>query len=278
MSLRTRFSSFWTREDRERVYRSRPLPQGLWEELNSRQGKVSGFSLDVYQEAELLCIGAGGLGSNILQGAVRKGIRKIFLLDDDEVEYSNLTRQLFFRKDVGKNKALQLGCWLASWALFPLEVAAYPYRFLEALELGHDFSHVRAILCLVDNNPTRKAASLYGLQFGIPVIHAAVSRDGNSLYVAVQEPGKACFGCMLPHALNDESYPCQLPGIIDVLQVASGLVVYALDTILCGRHREWNFRSISLDGSLPDASRLIPKRKDCPLCGGKNENQGNPAG
>jgi len=138
-------------------------------------------------------------------------------------------------------------------------------------ERGHDFKNYDVIFCGVDNNPTRTNASIFGIEHKIPLIHAAVSRDGNQMYCAVQEPGKACFGCILPHSVNDDTYPCNLPGIIDVVQLVSGFVVFALDTILSGRYREWNLRSISLDGSLPDSSINVPRKQNCDLCGfGKN--------
>ena len=86
----------------------------------------------------------------------------------------------------------------------------------------------------------------------------------------IQEPGQACFGCLQPHAINDDSYPCDLPGIIDINQVIAGFMVYALDTILMGRHREWNLRDVFLNGSVPETPAVIEKNPDCPLCGDRD--------
>ena len=86
------------------------------------------------------------------------------------------------------------------------------------------------------------------------------------MYCAVQQPGKACFGCLMPHEINNSLYPCNLPGIIDIIQVVSDFAVYALDTIIMGRHREWNLKMLSLDGSLPESSLLVPKKDNCSLC------------
>ena len=85
------------------------------------------------------------------------------------------------------------------------------------------------------------------------------------MYCAVQQPGKVCFGCLMPCEINYSTYPCNLPGIIDIIQVVSGFTVYALDTIIMGRHREWNLRMLSLDGSLPELSLLVPKKDNCPM-------------
>jgi molybdopterin/thiamine biosynthesis adenylyltransferase len=149
---------------------------------------------------------------------------------------------------------------------FKSTIRGYPYRFQEALERGMDLSIYNAIICAVDNNPTRISAAEYCFSKDIPLVTNAVSRDGIQMYCVIQEPGKACFGCLMPHAVNSNRYQCNLPGIIDVIQVVSGLTVYALDTILMQRNREWNLRMFSLDGSIPDSSLVIPKNDNCPLC------------
>lgn len=250
--------------------RGRPLPVAQQHELNSRQAKIEGFHLPSYQDAHVTLIGAGGIGSLVGTSLIRKGLGHLTILDDDVVELSNLTRQLYSPNDIGKFKALRLASRLAAEALFPAQLSAYPLRFQELPNEGRDLT-CNLIVCGVDNNPTRRAVSVYGLQHRIPVIHAAVSRDGNALYVMLQEAsGGACWGCAFPNYLNDISYPCQLPGIIDVLHVVAGLIVYAVDSLLCGRPREWNVRQVYLDGGVPDRARLVPPRPGCALCTGYN--------
>src|ERR1035438_3232436 len=70
-----------------------------------RQTKIAGFDQAVFSRSSVLCIGAGGLASHIAPTLVRKGIGSITLLDGDVVEESNLNRQRFYQKDVGKFKA-----------------------------------------------------------------------------------------------------------------------------------------------------------------------------
>ncbi len=248
------------------TYKTKPLDESKWSDLNFSQEKIAGFFLDIYQKVSVLLIGAGAIGFLVGLGLVRKGIGIIDNLDDDVVELKNLTRQLFSPKDVGKNKAISAARILSEQGFFKTTIRGYPYRFQEALEMVMDFSGYDVIICGVDNNPTRISVSEYCQKNRIPAIISGVSRDGNLMYCAVQEPGKACFGCIMPHAINDDSYPCNLPGIIDIIQVVSGFTVYALDTILMGRYREWNVKMISLDGSVPDSSMLVHKNPNCELC------------
>ncbi|OAT81676.1 sulfur carrier protein ThiS adenylyltransferase ThiF [Desulfotomaculum copahuensis] len=52
--------------------------------------------------------GAGGLGSNCAQFLVRSGFKRFKIVDFDRVEQSNLNRQFFFAKQVGRLKVLAL--------------------------------------------------------------------------------------------------------------------------------------------------------------------------
>ena len=185
----------------------------------------------------------------------------------------NNTRQLYLRDDVGENKALSLGGHLSEEGLFPCAITAYPYRFEEMLEKGYDFEDYDTILFLPDNNPTRVKGSIYGLEHAIPIIHGATSRDGNDGRCIIQEPGGACFGCIVPNEIDDDSYPCHLPGIIDVTQVVAGLVVYAVDTVLSDRPRAWNYKKIFLTGGAPDECELVERDPGCALCGQRRKDE-----
>jgi len=252
---------------KSKVYKTKPLRQKLQKELNSSQVKVHKFQHEKFNKARIIMVGAGAIGSHVSLALVRKGIGYLEICDDDTVEYKNLTRQLFSIKDIGKNKAIAMARILSKQGLSKTTIQAYPCRFQEAFEAGVDLTRIDAVICGVDNNPTRQAVAGFCLENKLPLVMSAVSRDANQMYCVVQEPGQACFGCILPEALNDSRYPCNLPGIIDIIQVVSGMTVYALDTVLMQRHREWNIKMVFLDGSVPDSSALLQRKPGCVLCG-----------
>ena len=256
---------------KHKIYKTRSLKQRYMQKLNYNQAKIVGFDLEVFQAAKVAVIGAGAIGSHVCLGLVRKGIGVLDIFDDDVVEAQNLTRQLFSSKDLRKNKAVRLAKLLVKHGFFKTSITGYPYRFQEALEMGFDFSQYNIILTLVDNNPTRIATTKYCIQKDIPLIVSAISRDGNQMYCAIQQPQKACFGCIQPNAINDFSYPCHLPAIIDIIHVVSGVTIFSIDTVLMKRHREWNYRSIILDGFMPDAGVVVPRGENCQICGSKGQ-------
>ncbi len=231
-----------------------------------RQNKIPGFDQEIFSKSQVLCIGAGGLISQIAPTLVRKGIGGITLLDDDIVETSNLNRQRFYIKDVGKNKALELSENLLAECIAETEIVGIPFRLQEAIALGIDLSCDVAI-CGVDNNSARVAASWYFRRKNIPVIFTAVSRDADHGYVFVQDKDGPCIACMFPDIVNDDRFPCPgTPAIADILQAVGALTVYAVDTVLMKRTRTWNYRRISLADPTLDGGSMIAQREECELC------------
>jgi molybdopterin-synthase adenylyltransferase len=231
-----------------------------------RQGRIPGFDQAAFSKASVLCIGAGGIISQIAPTLVRKGIGRITLLDDDLVETTNLNRQRFYIEDVGENKAVALAKNLKRECIGRTEIRASGLRLEEATACGINLTCDVAI-CGVDNNPARVVASRHFRGLGIPVIFTAASINGDHGYVFVQDRTGPCIGCLFPDMVDDDRYPCPgTPAIADILQAVGSLAVYAVDTLLMNRARFWNYRRISLaDGTL-DGATLIPVRRGCQIC------------
>jgi len=228
-----------------------------------RQHQVSGFDQEIFSAAHALCIGAGGLISNIAPALARKGIGGLTFLDSDSVEVSNLNRQRFYIKDVGENKAVALARNLQAECIAATEIRGVAVRLEEAIARGIDLSCDVAI-CGVDNNPARVAASRYFRSRSVPVVFTAVSRDADHGYVFVQGREGACIGCLFPDMADDDRYPCPgTPAIGEILQAVGALAVYAVDTLLMSRPRAWNYRRISLSDSTMDGASQFPARVDC---------------
>ena len=231
-----------------------------------RQTRIPGFDQAGFSRGSVLCIGAGGIVSQIAPTLIRKGIGKITLLDDDFVEPSNLNRQRFYIKDVGVNKAVALARNLQAECIVATEICGCPFRLEEAIARGMDLACDVAI-CGVDNNPARVLASSYFRRRRIPVIFTAVSRDADHGYVFVQVRDGPCIACLFPDMVNDDSYPCPgTPAIADILQAVGALTVYAVDSLLTERPRAWNYRRLGLSDPNLDGGSMIARRDACLSC------------
>ncbi len=231
-----------------------------------RQRNIPGFDQEIFSRSHVLCVGAGGIISQIAPTLARKGIGRITLLDHDSVEPSNLNRQRFYRKDVGKNKAIALARNLQPECIVATEIRAHAFRLEEAIVREMDLACDVAI-CGVDNNPGRVAASRHFRAKKVPVIFTAVSRDADHGYVFVQEMDGPCIACMFPDMANDDRFPCPgTPAIADILQAVGALAVYAVDAVIMQRPRTWNYRRISLSNPRIDGGSMISANETCVLC------------
>jgi molybdopterin/thiamine biosynthesis adenylyltransferase len=241
-------------------FRGRSIPGA-----EDRQQKIPGFDQALFSGSGVTCVGAGGLAAFIAPTLMRKGIGRITVLDDDRVEVSNLNRQRFYEKDLGKNKAVALAGNLQRECIVASDLRGIPFRLEEAIARDLDLS-CQVAVCGIDNNPGRVAASRYFRAKGIPVIFAAISRDGDHGYVFVQDIAGPCIACLLPDVIDDDRYPCPgTPAIADILQAVGALVVYAVDTLLMKRPRGWNYRRIGLSDGTTDGCAMIPVRHGCQM-------------
>jgi molybdopterin-synthase adenylyltransferase len=232
-----------------------------------RQTRVPGFDQARLSGSRIVCIGAGGLVGHIAPTLVRKGVGALAIVDEDEVEASNLNRQFFYASDIGQNKAMALARNLHRECTFRTRIEAFPMRLEEAVERDVDLRCDAAVVG-VDNNPARVLASRHFRQLRVPAIFCAVSAEAEHGYVFVQEADGPCFGCLFPDAVDDERYPCPAtPAVSDVLQVIGAIAVYAVDSCLMARPRRWRYRRVSLADGRWDASRDVRNRADCLLCG-----------
>ena len=186
--------------------------------------------------------------------------------------------KFFLKENIYKNKAVSLAENLSWFGFGKTALYGYSYSFEEAFALNIDLSCSVAVVG-VDNNPCRVRAASYFFKRKTPVIFTAVSEDGNSGYVFVQESKQdsPCFGCLNPLAAEEVNnkifrYPCpNTPAIKDILKTVGGLVIYSVDTLIMPRNRTWNYRVVYLDGSIPSNSALIKTRLGCLICANQKD-------
>ncbi len=119
-------------------------------------------------------VGCGGLGSILAESLVRTGFRKFVLVDDDEIEATNLNRWQGGRlQDVGTQKAYTLAARMRGFAT-DVQVTAIATALDDDVAL-HALTGVDVLCGGVDNDAARWLLNHVSLQYMIPWFDAGVA-------------------------------------------------------------------------------------------------------
>jgi len=169
------------------------------------------------QAAHALIIGAGGLGSPAALYLAAAGIGRLTLVDDDEVDVSNLQRQILHRSDrIGQPKALSGRQTLLN--LNPgIDVQARVQR-LDAQALNPLVAQADVVLDCSDNFATRHAINRACVRHRRPLISGAAIRfDGQVSVFDLRRDDAPCYHCLFPEAQDVETLNCATVGVFGPL-------------------------------------------------------------
>jgi molybdopterin/thiamine biosynthesis adenylyltransferase/rhodanese-related sulfurtransferase len=174
-------------------------------------------------DAKVLLLGAGGLGSPTALYLAAAGVGTLGIVDDDEVDLSNLQRQIIHTTHgIGTPKVDSAEAAIA--ALNPdVEVVKYPVR-LDASNIMEIIDGYDVIVDGVDNFPTRYLLNDATVRLGIPVVSASILGFDGQLSVFKPHDGP-CYRCLYPVPPPAELAPsCGANGVLGVLPGTMGLL------------------------------------------------------
>ena len=223
--------------------------------------------------SRVLVLGAGGLGSPAALYLASAGVGSLTLVDGDEVDLTNLQRQiLHVTQSVGRAKVESGRDTLA--ALNPeVEVIARRER-LEGQRLAELVAGVDLVLDCSDNFATRHAVNRACVSLRKPLVSgAAVRFDGQVSVFDLRRADSPCYGCLFPEDAGAEELRCAVmgvfapvTGIVGTTQAAEALKVLAgVGEPLVGR--------LMILDALAMEWRTIRLKKDpgCKVCGPSDE-------
>jgi molybdopterin/thiamine biosynthesis adenylyltransferase len=230
--------------------------------------EVGGVGQMKIRQASCFIVGAGGLGAPAAMYLAAAGIGKLGIVDDDQVDLSNLQRQVIHHtKDVGVHKAESAKAKVN--AMNPdVEVVTYHERLMAAnakeLVQGYDY-----IIDGTDNFATKFLVNDLSILTGIPMVHGGILRFSGQVMVIV--PGEtACYRCIFREPPPEGIVPsCQEAGVLGVLAGVIGTIqaTEVLKMIL-GIGTGLRNRLLTYQALESDFREVKLKRNpDCPICG-----------
>ena len=219
--------------------------------------------------ARVLCIGAGGLGSPAALYLAAAGVGTIGIVDFDDVDLSNLQRQILHgTKDIGRGKLESARDRLHD--INPhIELELHKCRF-SSENAPQLVSRYDVIVDGSDNFPTRYLSNDVCVFARKPNVYGSVFRFEGQTTVFAPHLGGPCYRCLFPEPPPPESVPnCAqagvlgvLPGIIGMLQAIETLkLILGIGEVLVGRLLHFDALKVKF--------RELNLRRDpqCPVCG-----------
>ena len=243
----------------------------------ARQILLDGWDIDAQlrlKSSRVVMIGAGGLGCPASETLVRAGLGYVHLIDDDEIEASNLQRQtLFLPEDIGKPKALTAAHMLER--INPLITARGTVARLsednayELLDMATGKPDL--LLDCTDNFATRDIINRISVRYQIPLLSAsAIAMQGQ---LALYEPhlDTGCYHCVFGSVVLDaaaDERTCANSGVLaSTTAIMGNLQANAALQYLGLSKNPLKNKLLIWDGSQMQ-QRLMGYRKDieCPVC------------
>ncbi len=230
--------------------------------------EVGGKGQKKLLDSKVFLVGAGGLGSPAAFYLADAGIGKIGISDNDDVDFSNLQRQILHStKDVGRPKVQSAKETLED--LNPdIEVVPYTQR-LNSENIIDIIKDYDVILDGSDNFPTRYLVNDACVMLGKPLSHGSIFRfDGQATTIL---PGQGpCYRCLYETPPPPDLVPsCQEAGVLGVIAGIIG-VIQATEVIklVLGKGNILNGKLLLYDSLNMDFKKLsIQRNPACPMCG-----------
>jgi sulfur-carrier protein adenylyltransferase/sulfurtransferase len=244
-----------TAEQRERYSRHLLLPE------------VGAEGQQKLLDAKVLLLGAGGLGSPAALYLAAAGVGTLGIVDDDEVDLSNLQRQVIHSSErIGVLKVDSAEQTIT--ALNPdVKVEKYavrlgPENIMDILP-GYDI-----VVDGLDNFPTRYLLNDASVRLQIPVVSAAILGFEGQLSVFKPYDGP-CYRCLFPVPPPAELAPsCGANGVLGVLPGTMGLLqATEVIKLILGEGEPLIGRLLMYDALAATVDEVKVRRDpDCPIC------------
>jgi molybdopterin/thiamine biosynthesis adenylyltransferase len=227
--------------------------------------EVGGPGQQKLKAASVLIVGAGGLGSPAALYLAAAGVGRLSLIDPDEVDASNLQRQVLFAEaDIGRPKVEAAAERLA--ALNPhIHVAGIPSAF-DAANADEMVEGVDLVLDGTDDFAVRYAVNEACVRHGKPLVSGAIGRWTGQVGVFGRQP---CYRCLVPE-IPPDAETCVAVGVVGALAgvVGSMMAVEAVKLIV-GAGEPLTGRLMVYDALAAETRTVrIGADPDCPVCGG----------
>ncbi len=218
-------------------------------------------------DAKVLIVGAGGLGSPASIYLAAAGVGNITIYDNDEVDMSNLQRQIAHHTtDIGMDKVISTQQTLKN--LNPeVKVTAVKKR-LEGDELEQAIKKANVVLDCCDNFSTRFAVNSACVEHKTPLVSGAAIRFEGQVSVFAAQENSPCYNCLYADT-SEEMQNCASNGVIaPITGIVGSIQAMEAMKLIMNIGETLTGRLLILDAlSMQWNVMKLRKNVHCPTCG-----------
>ena len=219
-------------------------------------------------KSHVLIVGMGGLGSPVATYLASAGVGQMTICDFDEVELSNLQRQILHRDTrLGVNKALS--------AKIELETINPDCRIIPVIDrvdpaaLDQLVASVDVVVDASDNFETRHAVNHACVKYSTPLVSGtAINYVGQVAVFDLRNENTPCYACFVPENTPGGVDQCSTSGVLASLTGTIGTMqaTEVINLLVAGSSR-LNGRAVLYDARESELSSMpIKKRSECATC------------
>ena len=231
--------------------------------------EIGGTGQKRLKQARVLVVGAGGLGSPAMLYLAAAGVGTIGVIDDDQVEATNLQRQVIHADArIGMPKVFSAEAAMKAVNPF-VEVKPY-HRRLDADIAGDLVADYDLVLDGCDDFQTRQAVNAACVAAGVPLVSGALSPWEGQVSVFEGRGDVPCYACVFPKApAPGQSATCAEAGVLGPLRgIIGSMMASEAVKVLTGAGEPLRGR-MAIHDALYVENRTITlsRRADCAVCG-----------
>lgn len=236
----------------------------------NRQIVLPNFDLDkqeILLNAKVLIVGVGGLGCAAAQYLVAAGVGEITLIDNDNVEKSNLQRQVLHgESDVGINKCLSAKASLEQLnSEITINVVQKRIEYDDYIQL---VKPLNIVLDCTDNLASRNTLNQACYKSGTALVSGAAIRMEGQLMSVVPQQNTACYACLSSY-FGEQNLSCVESGVMSpVVGIIGAMQALEAIKVLCSYGYSNVNKLMMFDGMTSSWQTFkVPKKINCSVCG-----------
>ena len=218
--------------------------------------------------SKILIVGMGGLGAPAALYLASAGVGQLTLADDDEVEASNLQRQIIHGSaDVGTTKVESARASIH--AINPeCKVTVVPQRLLGS-ELLTQVNSVDLVLDGTDNFESRYAINAACVATNTPLVSGAAIRwEGQIAVFDYRNPQSPCYACLYPATETTSDLTCAENGVAaPVVGIIGSMQALEAMKLITGTGESLSGYVLVMDAKYQQWQKLqLSRNLNCSVC------------